>query len=491
MTDTTESTYDVVVIGAGAVGENIADRAVQGGLTVVIVENELVGGACSYWACMPSKTLLRSGAAIKAAQRVPGAAEAVTGKIDPRAVLMRRNVITHDWNDDSQVKWLHRARIDLVRGHARLTGVKEVTVTSNDGQDTTVLTANHAVAIATGSTSMLPDVPGLDTVEAWDSHKATAAQDVPESLAIIGGGVTAVEMADAYSSLGSKVTLVARSTLIRSQEPFAGEMVAEALEAAGVRILIDTRLEAAERNGDGDVLLRLSNGETITTSKVIVATGMVPNTSDIGIELFGLKSGDWLNVDDTLLVQGDSPELQGQWLYAAGDVNKRALFTHQGKYQARAAGDVIAARANGWPVDDAPWGSHVATADHTAVPSIIFTDPTVASVGLTSAEAERAEYTFRVVDYDMSWLAGASVLADDYVGKARAVIDEDRGVILGVTFVGQDVAELLHSATIAVVGEVPLSKLWHAVPGYPTLSEIWLRLLEAYGRPNTSATAHD
>src|SRR5918998_5784241 len=141
MTDTTKSTYDVVVIGAGAVGENIADRAVQGGLKVVIVENELVGGACSYWACMPSKTLLRSGAAIKAAQRVPGAAEAVTGKIDPRAVLMRRNVITHDWNDDSQVKWLDGVGIDLVRGHARLTGVKEVTVTSKDGQNTTVLTA--------------------------------------------------------------------------------------------------------------------------------------------------------------------------------------------------------------------------------------------------------------------------------------------------------------------------------------------------------------
>jgi len=488
MTDTTEATYDVVVIGAGAVGENIADRAVQGGLTVVIVENELVGGACSYWACMPSKTLLRSGAAIDAAKRVPGAAEAVTGKIDPRAVLKRRNMITHDYDDDSQVKWLNKAGIDLVRGHARLTGVKHVTVTSNDGQTTTVLVANHAVAVATGSASMLPAVPGLDSIDAWNSHEATAATVVPESLAIIGGGVTAVEMAGAYNSLGSRVTLVARSQLLRNQEPFAGEMVGEALEAAGVRLLTDTSPESAERNGAGDVQLRLSNGETLTTSEVIVATGQVPRTTDIGIEQFGLTSGDWLNVDDTLLVQGDSPGLQGRWLYAAGDVNKRALFTHQGKYQARAAGDVIAARAKGLPVDDAPWGTHVATADHTAVPSIVFTDPAVASVGLTSAAAERAEYNFRVVDYDLSWLAGASILADDYVGKARAVIDEDRGVILGVTFVGQDVAELLHSATIAVVGEVPLSRLWHAVPGYPTLSEIWLRLLETYGRPDTSAT---
>lgn len=485
MTDTTETTYDVVVIGAGAVGENVADRAVQGGLSVVIVESELVGGACSYWACMPSKTLLRSGAAIDAARRVPGAAEAVTGTIDPRAVFMRRNAITKDYKDDSQVAWLDGAGIDLVRGHARLTGVKEVTVTSMDGASTTVLTAKHAVAIATGSASILPDIPGLDSVKAWNSHEATAAQHVPETLAIVGGGVTAVEMANAYSSLGSKVTLVARSELLRKQEPFAGEMVATALKAGGVTILTDTTPTSAERDSDGNVKLTLSNGDTLTTSEVIVATGQAPRTDDLGIEDFGLTAGDWLSVDDTLLVQGDSPKLEGQWLYAAGDVNKRALFTHQGKYQARAAGDVIAARAKGRPVNDSPWGSHVATADHTAVPSIVFTDPTVASVGMTSREAERSGLNVRVVDYDLSWLSGASVLADNYVGKARGVIDVDREVFVGVTFVGQDVAELLQSATIAVVGEVPLSRLWHAVPGYPTLSEIWLRLLETYGRPDS------
>lgn len=484
MPDTTERSYDLIVIGAGAVGENIADRAVIGGLSAIIVEEDLIGGACSYWACMPSKTLLRSGAVLNAARRVPGAAEAVTGTLDPAAVLKRRNAITHDWDDSSQVKWLDSAGIDYLRGHAVFTGVKEVTVTSGDDGSTTVLRANFAVAIATGSASGLPDIEGIRTVDAWTSHDATSAQTVPESLAIIGGGVTAVEMADAYSSLGSTVTLIARRGLLRGEEDFVGDMLAGALRDRGVTLFTDTQTLSATRTAGGLVQLELSNGETVTASEVLVATGQVPRTVDLGIERFGLTPGDWLRVDETLLVQGDSPTLDGDWLYAAGDVNKRALFTHQGKYQARAAGDVIVRRAKGEPVDDAPWGTHVATADHSAVPHIVFTDPEIASVGLTSHAAKEAGYRTKVVDYDLSWLAGSSVLADNYVGQARAVVDEDRGVFLGVTFVGQDVAEMLHSATIAVVGEVPISRLWHAVPGYPTVSEIWLRLLEAYGRPD-------
>jgi dihydrolipoamide dehydrogenase len=170
-------------------------------------------------------------------------------------------------------------------------------------------------------------------------------------------------------------------------------------------------------------------------------------------------------------------------LYAAGDVKHRALLTHQGKYQARAVGDVIVARAAGTAIDDKPWGSHVATADHSAVPQVTFTDPEVASVGLTAAAAVKEGYRVRILDYDLSWLGGSTVLADDYVGRARAIVDLDREVLIGVTFVGQDVAELLHSATIAVVAEVPIDRLWHAVPSYPTLSEVWLRLLEEYGRP--------
>jgi len=207
-----------------------------------------------------------------------------------------------------------------------------------------------------------------------------------------------------------------------------------------------------------------------------VATGRVPRTTDLGLETIGLEEGSWLDVDDTLLVRGFD------WLYAVGDVNHRALLTHQGKYQARAAGDVIAARARGGEVDDRPWGAHVATADHDAVPQVTFTDPEVASVGLTAAGAEKRGLNVKVLDYDLAHVAGSSEQSDAYIGKARAIVDLDRGVLVGATFVGPDIAELLHSATIAIVGEVPVKRLWHAVPSYPTVSEVWLRLLETLGR---------
>ncbi len=474
--------YDVIVIGGGAVGENVADRTVQGGLSTVVVESQLVGGECSYWACMPSKALLRSGAALAAARRVPGAAEAVAGPVDVRATLKQRDSIASQWKDDGQAKWLDSAGIGLVRGHARLTGVREVTVTGDDGT-VTVLSATHAVVVSTGSAALLPDIPGLKEIEPWTSRDATSAQHIPSRLSVIGGGVVAAEMAAAYASLGSVVTVIARSPLLGGQEPFAGELVTAALRENGVTVLVGPSATTAHRESDGTVTLTLDDDTTVAADTVLVAIGRTPQTLDLGLDTVGLDAGNWLAVDDTLLVQGDSPALAGDWLYATGDVNHRALLTHQGKYQARAAGDAIVTRAAGTPVDDAPWSAHVATADHAAVPQVTFTDPEVASVGLTAASAVKAGYRIRILDYDLANLGGSAVLAVGYVGKARAVVDLDREVLLGVTFVGQDVAELLHSATVAIVGEVPINRLWHAVPSYPTLSEVWLRLLEAYGRP--------
>ncbi|WDG18846.1 dihydrolipoyl dehydrogenase family protein [Microbacterium sp. Clip185] len=471
-----EQTYDLIVIGAGPVGENVADRAVQGGLSAVIVESELVGGECSYWACMPSKGLLRAGAVLREARDVDGAKQAVSSPLDVAGVLRRRDTLTHDWNDSSQVEWLSSAGIDLVRGHGRLVGVKQVEVTDADG-NITRLTARHAVAVCTGTAALLPDTPGLAEIAPWTSREATSAQEIPASLAIIGGGVVAAEMATAYADLGAEVTLVVRGTLLAANEPFAGELVGRALEERGVRILRHTNVVSAQRVGD-EKELELSDGTRIRAAEVLVATGRVPRTEDLGLDAVGLVPGEWLAVDDTMLVTGTD------WLYGVGDVNHRALLTHQGKYQARAAGDVIAARATGGPVDDAPWGVHVATADHEAVPQVTFTDPEVASIGFTEAAAKAAGRRIRVLDYDLSWIAGAATRADDYRGQARAIVDEDAGTIIGATFVGEDVAELLHSATIAVVGQVPIARLWHAVPSYPTLSEVWLRLLEAYGRPS-------
>ncbi|WP_406247676.1 dihydrolipoyl dehydrogenase family protein [Microbacterium sp. M] len=466
--------YDLIVIGAGPVGENVADRAVQGGLTAVIVESELVGGECSYWACMPSKALLRSGQALRAAQRVPGAAEAVTGTLDAAAVLARRNSFTSDWSDAGQVAWLDKTGIDLARGHGRLSGEREVTVTGSDGA-TRVLRARHAVAISTGTDAVIPGIPGLAEAKPWTSREATSAQEVPASLAVIGGGVVAVEMATAYASLGSRVTVIARGEILGSLEPFAGEQVAAGLRELGVDVRTNTATSRVDRDEDG-VTITLGDGSTVVADEVLAATGRRPRSGDIGLENVGLEPGRYIDVDDTLRVPGND------WLYAVGDVNGRVLLTHQGKYQARAAGDVIAARAQGEDIRDDAWGRHVATADHRAVPQVVFSDPEVAAVGLTAAAARDAGFETEVVDYDLGWVAGASLYQDDYRGQARMVVDAERDVILGVTFTGPDVAELLHAATIAVAGEVPISRLWHAVPAYPTVSEIWLRLLEEYGR---------
>ena len=469
-----DDAYDLIVIGAGPVGENVADRAVQGGLRVVIIESELVGGECSYWACMPSKALLRSGSAVRAAHAVAGAAEAVTGEIGVAAVLQRRTSFTHDWNDASQVRWLEGAGIDLIRGHGTLIGPRQVSVAAADG-GVRVLEARHAVAVCTGSAALLPPIDGLADIAPWTSREATSAREVPATLAILGGGVVGCELATAYASLGTKVTLVARSGLLGGTEPFAGEAVRASLEKMGVTVRLGVEVSEAHRT-ERNAVLSLSDGGRVVAEEVLVATGRVPRTSDLGLENVGLAPGEWLVVDDTMLVNGTD------WLYAAGDVNHRALLTHQGKYQARAAGDVIAARAQGRDVDDAPWGLHVATADHRGVPQVTFTDPEVASVGLTEAAAREAGLHIRVLDVNIGAVAGASLHSDGYAGTARAIVDEERGVIVGATLVGQDVGELIHAATIAVVGEVPLARLWHAVPSYPTISELWLRWLEAYGR---------
>ncbi|RZQ64872.1 dihydrolipoyl dehydrogenase family protein [Amycolatopsis suaedae] len=461
-----EETFDVVVIGGGPVGENAAGRAVRGGLTAALVEHERFGGECSYWACMPSKALLRPGIALEAARRVPGVP--VDGGLDPAAVFARRDAFTSHWDDAGQVRWAEGAGIVPVRGRGRLSGEREVTL--DDGR---VLRARHAVVVCTGSVPKQPPIPGLSEVNAWGSREATAASEVPARLAVIGGGVVGVEMAQAWARLGSQVDLILSGDRPLPRMPeFAGDLVAEGLRADGVRVHANASAERVSER-DGVVHVQLPDGIEVVADQLLVATGRRPATDDLGLASVGLSDGDALEVDDTGLVSG----VDGGWLYAAGDVNGRAMLTHQGKYQARAVGDVIAARARGGDVDTSAWSAHATTADHGAVPQVVFTDPEVASVGLTEA-AEGAPH--RVLDLDIA-VAGSALQADDYTGKARIVVDTERDVLVGVTFVGQDVAELLHSATIAVVGEVPLSRLWHAVPSYPTISEVWLRLLEEYG----------
>ncbi|MFD3504007.1 dihydrolipoyl dehydrogenase family protein [Streptomyces sp. NPDC058678] len=474
MTETESIAYDVVVLGAGPVGENVADRTRAAGLSTAVVESELVGGECSYWACMPSKALLRPVIARADARRTPGLRQAVQGPLDTAAVLAHRDYYTSHWKDDGQIQWLDSIGADVHRGHGRLSGPRTVTVTGPDGGQK-VLTARHAVAVSTGTRAVLPDLPGLAEVRPWTSREATSAKAAPGRLIVVGGGVVATEMATVWQALGSQVTLLVRGKgLLNRMEPFAGELVAEALVEAGADVRTGTSVESVTRE-NGTVVVVTDGGDRIEADEILFATGRAPRTDDIGLDTVGLEPGSWLEVDDSLRVTGS------QWLYAVGDVNHRALLTHQGKYQARIAGAAIAARASGVPIlESDPWGAHAATADHAAVPQVVFTDPEAAAVGLSLAEAEQTGRRVRAVDYDLASVSGAGLYADGYKGRARMVVDLEREILLGVTFVGPGVGELIHSATVAVAGEVPISRLWHAVPSYPTISEVWLRLLEAY-----------
>ncbi|MER5480129.1 NAD(P)/FAD-dependent oxidoreductase [Streptomyces sp. NPDC002734] len=469
MTETETFAYDVVVIGAGPVGENVADRTLAAGLSTAVVESELVGGECSYWACMPSKALLRPVIAHADARRTPGLRAAARAPLDTPEVLAHRDEQAAHWKDDGQVAWLEGAGARLHRGHGRLSGPRTVTVTTPEGR-TETLTARHAVAVCTGSRASLPGLPGLGdgSVAPWTSREATSAREAPGRLLVVGGGVVAAEMATAWQNLGSRVTVLVRgSGLLERMEPFAGELVADALREAGAEVRTGVSVTGVSRE-NGTVVAVTDAGDRVEADEILFATGRAPRTDDLGLETVGLEPGSWLEVDDTLRVTGSD------WLYAAGDVNHRALLTHQGKYQARVAGDAIAARSRG----EAP--PTAATADDGAVPQVVFTDPEVASVGVTLAEAERAGHRVRAVDVDLATVAGAGLYADGYRGRARMVVDLDKETLRGVTFVGPGVGELLHSATVAVVAQVPVARLWHAVPAYPTLSEVWLRLLEAY-----------
>jgi len=449
-----EREFDVVVIGAGAPGEVIAGRLGEAGVSVAIVEERLVGGECSFYACMPSKALLRPLEIRAEAARVKGVR--VDDELDVPVVLARRDEVIHDLDDSTQVPWLTDRGVTLVRGHGRLDGERRVTV----GDE--ALVARKAVVVATGSAAAIPPLPGLAESRPWTNIEATTAKHVPGRLAILGGGVVGVEMAQAWAALGSQVTLVHRGDrLIEREEPFAGEQVADALREYGVDLRFETSVASVARNGA--VTLELEGGGSVEADELLVAIGRAPRTADVGLDTVGLEPGKHVQVDESLRVPGKD------WLYAVGDVNGRALLTHMGKYQARLAADAIMGK------------SVRLRSDGDASPRVIFTDPQVGAVGLTLAAAEEAGLPVRTVEVDTGGNAGGSFVGKGAVGTARLVVDEDRRVVVGATITGPEVAEALHAATIAVIAETALDDLWHAVPAFPTRSELWLRLLESYG----------
>lgn len=436
-----ETEFDVIVIGGGPVGENVADHAIRNSdRTAAIVEAELLGGECSYWACMPSKALLRPLEVAATANHLGGITQPV--EIDRAALLARRDEWVSHYDDRSQVEWAEGAGLTVVRGRGRISGEREVELTDDEGT-TTTLTARLAVVVATGSLPVVPEI--FAAINPWTSREATAVTEVPDRLVIIGGGVVACEAAGWMRALGSEVTLLVRGDrLLERAEPFAADLVLAAMREQGIEVRVGVEATSATR--DGEVLLDL-DGETLACDEVLVATGRKPATAGV-----------------------DIPEPLPDWAFLVGDVSGEAPLTHWGKYRARLVGETIAARAEG---REEPTNPEVVP-----VPQVVFTDPQVAWVGQTEAEARDAGVDVEVRTADYTSAAGAALLRDDAHGKACLVIDKATGTLVGATFAGPEVAELLHAATVAITGQVPVDTLRHAVASYPTASEIWLRLLD-------------
>ncbi|MGI0091549.1 MAG: dihydrolipoyl dehydrogenase family protein [Nitrososphaerales archaeon] len=471
-----EMEYDVVIIGSGPSGRTVSLRSVKSGLSVVLIEDELVGGDCHYWACIPSKALLRPPEALEEARQVDGAREALNNnELNVDSVLARRDEFVDHWKDSKIQGMLEKSGVKVIHGRGRLNGPHRVIVDSSDGSESNFF-ARRAVVLSGGSRSAIPPIPGLAESRPWTNRDATGAKKAPSRLAVLGGGPVAAEMATAWSSLGAREIIIIErgERLLGKYEPFVGERLGQVFRKKGITVLTGVNIRQVKRiegrQKEEPVEITLDNESKIVSDEILVATGRKPNTEDLGLETVGLTPGGWLEADDTCLVKG----VDGGWLCSVGDINHRALLTHMGKYQARACVEAIVARMRGMTKgnDNGSWSKWAASADHAIIPQVIFTDPQIATVGLTDQVARSMGMNVRAVDCEIGAVDGARLHVDDYDGHALIIVDEDRHVLVGATLIGPQVAEMIHAATVAIVGEVSLETLWHAVPSFPTVSEL-------------------
>lgn len=465
--------FDVIVIGGGVGGVATVRKLASVGLSVALVEDRLVGGECHYWGCNPSKTLLRPIEVFNLAKAVPGVREVVSGNgLDVAAVFAKRDAIIENLSDQDRIASLREAGAAVFHGFGRLSGQRTVRVSYAVGDTTeAVLTARHAVVLATGTRPNVPEIPGLAQARPWTNRDLTTMTRVPPRALVVGGGPVAVEFATILTGFGSAVTLLVReNTLIANCEPEARELVTQSLRSKGVTIHFETELSAVCRPVAGGCVNATFHGQTIEVDEIVLAAGRRNNTDNIGLETLGLPRGEFVSVDDHLQAVG----VTGGWLYALGDTTGRARLSHISTYHGRVVADIIAARAAGRELSENELTAH----DAGNLAQVIHTDPQVAWAGRTESQA-RAE-GFAVRTRTARYPGAVSFLAlyrDGFQGWAKLVINDETDTLLGATFVGPQFSELVQAATLAIVAKVPVSLLRHAVAPHPTVNQVWDPLL--------------
>jgi pyruvate/2-oxoglutarate dehydrogenase complex dihydrolipoamide dehydrogenase (E3) component len=437
--------FDVVVIGAGTVSEGVAKELEGTGISLAIVERELVGGECPYWGCIPSKTLLRSAEVLAEAGRARElAASRVEFDVDFAKIAQRTHDIARDEDDTAAAKALVDQGATIVRGEGRLVGPRTVVVGDRE------LTARRGIVIGTGTSAAIPPIDGLDGVDYWTNRQATLARELPASLLVLGSGPIGAELAQAYARFGSKVHVVeAVDRLIPGEEPEASAELAKAFDAEGIAYSLSARAAAASQDGAG-ITLRLESGESVTAERLLVAVGRRPKLAGIDLEASGVTTTErgWVKVDGATL-------LAAPGIWAGGDITGIGAFTHLSWYH----GVVIGRQLKG----------EAAVADHRAIPRVTFTDPEIASVGLSEAAARAALRNVRTVSAD-SGNGTRGYINGPPGGVIKLIADMDRGVLVGALVVGPRAGEMIAELTLAIRAEVALTVLEDTLHAFPTFS---------------------